>query len=76
MSVASYRVCAVRRDGNYSVSASQAFGVDSGLRIYPRTLFDFLFELPIEELRDIVSPTRWLVNPSIHVVAGVRTVTT
>jgi hypothetical protein len=26
--------------------------------------------------RVIVCTTRWLVNPSIHVVAGVRTVTT
>jgi hypothetical protein len=32
--------------------------------------------LPMNELRDIVCPTRWLVNPSIQVVAGVRTVTT
>jgi hypothetical protein len=33
-------------------------------------------QLPLSELRDILFATRWLVNPSIHVVAGVRTVTT
>ncbi|OLE70525.1 MAG: hypothetical protein AUI36_03705 [Cyanobacteria bacterium 13_1_40CM_2_61_4] len=32
--------------------------------------------LPSGGLRVIVCATRWLVNPSIHVVAGVRTVTT